>query len=83
MVELRDNAHRGSTAGNGGALSFAVLPSQAVEIGSHITRQIAFLTPICAEHTSALAGEDRLLPTILFKRVFICYEGHFLIFDPR
>ena len=29
------------------------------------------------------AGEDGLLPAALFKRVFISYSDHFVIFDPR
>lgn len=79
----RDDACRGSTAGKGGALSFATLPNQTVKIGSHMTREISFLTPIGPEPPKAIAGEDGLLPTALFKRVFISLADGFVIFDPR
>ena len=79
----RDDARRGSAAGNGAALSFATIPSQTVEIGSHVTRQIAFFRPFGPERPALLAGEDGLLPTILFKRVFISYADHFVMFDPK
>ncbi len=71
-----------SSAGNGRARCFAIMPVQGVKIGSHTTRQIAFLTPINPEHTSAFAGEDGLLPTVLFERIFISYADHFVMFDP-
>ncbi len=79
----RDHAWRGSTAGKGGALSFATLPNQTIKIGSHMTREIAFLTPISPEPPTAIAGEDGLLPTALFKRVFISLADGFVIFNPR
>lgn len=73
---------RGSVTGNGGAVSLAVMQSQYVEIGPHTSLQIAFRTPINAEHAAFPAGEDGLLPTILFKRIFISHSDHFVIFEP-
>jgi hypothetical protein len=78
-----NHARRGSVAGKGGAPMFATMPSQEVQIGSHMTRQIAFLSPISAEHTTARADQDGLLSTAVFKSVFISYADHLVIFDPR
>lgn len=80
---LRDHVRKGGAAGNHAALSFATMPKQVVEIGSHLEREIAFLTPISSQPPTVMAGEDGILPTILFKRVFISYADHFVIFDPR
>jgi hypothetical protein len=78
-----NHARRGSVAGKGGALVLATMPRQNVKIGSHITRQIAFLTPVSTGHKLDKVGEDGLLPTTLFKRVFISYGDHFVMFEPR
>ena len=77
----RNHAQRGNVAGKGAAPLFASMPSQNVEIGQHMTRQIAFLTPINAENQMGRTGMDGLLPTSLFKSVFISYANHFVIFD--
>jgi len=77
----RNHAQRGNVAGRGAAPLFASMPSQHVEIGQHMTRQIAFLTPINAENQMGRNGMDGLLPTALFKSVFISYANHFVIFD--
>jgi len=79
----RDHALRGNVAGKGAAPVFATMPSQKVEIGQHTSRQIAFLTPINAESQMGRDGMDGLLPTSLFKSVFISYADHFVMFDPR
>jgi hypothetical protein len=80
----RNDARRGSVAGKSGPLVLAKLPSQDVKIGSSTTRQIAFLTPISTDHHMVtMPGEDGLLPTMLFRRVFISYLDHFVMFEPR
>jgi hypothetical protein len=79
----RNHAREGNVAGKGGALAFATMPAQEVEIGSHTKRQIAFLTPISEKPAAASNGEDGLLPTTLFNAVFISYSDHFVVFEPR
>ena len=64
-------------------MALTVLPSEEVRIGSRVLREIAFLVPAGAGRRVIGAGEDGLLPTALFKRVFISYSDHFVIFDPR
>lgn len=77
----RTTARRAGVAN--GVLSLAVAPPQEVRIGTRTSRQVAFLTPISMGRKFAKAGEDGLLPTSLFKRVFIGYRDGFVMFDPR
>jgi len=79
----RNHARQGNVAGRGGALSFAIMPTQEVALGSHMTRQIAFLTPISENPAAVNSREDGLLPTTLFNAVFISYSDHFVVFEPR
>lgn len=79
----KNHARQGSVVGGGAAASFAVMPTQQVRIGTRIVRQIAFLTPVNTGCIVAKRGEDGLLPTVLFKRVFISYANQFVIFDPQ
>ena len=80
---LRDRARTGNVAGSGSQMSLTVLPSEEVRIGSRVLREIAFLVPAGTGRRVIGAGEDGLLPTAIFKRVFISYSDHFVIFDPR
>ncbi len=82
MLQPNDTS-LGRVAGKGGPLTFAAMPSQWVKIGAHMTLPIAFQTPINAGRKTATTNEDGLLPTNLFKRVFISCADHFVIFDPR
>jgi len=81
--QQRSHAHRSAVAGNSGAPAFAVMTSQAVKIGPHDTRRIAFLSPISARQEAVRTGEDGLLPTVLFNRVFISCADHFVMFEPQ
>jgi hypothetical protein len=80
---LRDHSRLGSTAGHGTQMAWTPLPSEAVRIGSRVVREVAFFVPASAAGKVVGAGEDGLLPTALFKRVFISYSDHFVILDPR
>lgn len=77
----RSSARRATVAGSG-TLSFVTTPIQTMRIGQHIVRSIAFQTPIATGHALSKVGEDGLLPTSLFKRVFISYADRFVIFEP-
>jgi hypothetical protein len=81
--QQRNHARRSAVAGTGGSPMFAVMTSRAVRIGPHLERQIAFLSPIDARHILARTGEDGLLPTVLFNRIFISCADHFVMFEPR
>ena len=80
---LRDHTRTGAIAGNGSQMALTVLPPEEVRIGSRVARQVAFLIPVSTGRRVIGAGEDGLLPTALFKRVFISYADHFVILDPR
>jgi hypothetical protein len=73
----------GSTAGNAAQVSYAVTPARTVKLTAHRQMEVAFLTPISAGRPIAKAGEDGLLPTTLFSRVFISLADRFVMFDPR
>jgi hypothetical protein len=59
------------------------LPPQVVGIGAHTRTEAAFFTPRDANQHHGRAGTDGLLPTALFRKVFISYVGRFVMFDPR
>jgi hypothetical protein len=79
----RNRALRSQVAGTGAAPVFAAMTSQAVKIGPHLERQIAFLSPISPRQGMVRTGEDGLLPTVLFKRIFISCADHFVMFEPH
>ncbi len=80
---LRGHTRAGNVAGNGSKMPLMALPPEEVRIGSSMARQVAFLVPASTGRKVIGAGEDGLLPTALFKRVFISYADHFVILDPR
>lgn len=60
--------------------TFAALMPQNIHVGNQALHQIAFVTPVTA---GKAVGEkpdvDGVLPTALFRRVFISYADHFAI----
>jgi len=80
---LKVRTRVGSVAGHGPQVALTVLPSEEIRIGSRVVREVAFFVPASATSKVVGAGEDGLLPTALFTRVFISYSDHFVIFDPR
>jgi hypothetical protein len=63
--------------------AFANLPPQQVQIGRHTMSNIGFVTPVRAGNNLPAWGEDGLLPTLLFRRIFICAADHYVVLDPR
>lgn len=76
------NAMRGSVTG-GAVEYFAFMPPQDVRIGEHLVPNVKFAAPVANRRNVGIGGEDGLLPTALFKRVFISHSQHFVIFNPR
>ena len=68
---------------NGAKQSFAVLPPQDIQIGTHSVRQVSFIIPM---NSLGAAGptprEDGLLPTVAFQRVFITCSGGYVALEP-
>ena len=71
-------AHTAGTAQQ----SFAVLPARDVKVGGRILNRISFVTSLSAGQETP-RDEDGLLPTALFRRVFISSADHFVVFDPK
>jgi hypothetical protein len=67
---------------NGVEQAFAILPPQDVEVGSHLVRQISFVTPINSIGNKPTLREDGLLPAMAFQRVFISYGGGYAALAP-
>ena len=62
---------------------FAASEPQIMRIGTRMLRHISFLTPVSVARDMPARGEDGLLPTVIFQRIFICHTDHYVIFDPR
>jgi hypothetical protein len=62
---------------------FVILPPQDVRIGKSLLRDVAFVAPFDTAGNLVLRGEDGLLPTTLFERVFVSYADSFVILDTR
>jgi len=61
---------------------FAVLPPQDMQIGALTFHQISFVTPVTRKDIPRLEV-DGLLPTALFRRVYISYADRFVVLEPR
>jgi hypothetical protein len=61
--------------------AFSVLAAQDLQVGSHSLRQIPFVTPGDAGRTISKADVDGLLPTGLFRRVFVNYSDHYVVLE--
>jgi hypothetical protein len=71
-----------SVAG-GDAIVFNPMAPQEVHIGNKVLSDVTFAAPVASRKNARFAGEDGLLPTSLFKRVFISYRDEFVVLDPH
>ncbi len=78
-----DKTREGSALGRRTSLLFRAMSPRNVIIGTRHLHRITFLTLASSAGTAPRSGEDGLLPTTLFKRVFISNRDRFVIFDPR
>ena len=67
---------------NGAELSFAILPPQDIQIGTHAVRQVSFVVPMNSIGAGPTPREDGLLPTMAFQRVFITCSGAYVSLEP-
>jgi hypothetical protein len=74
---------QGNTIGRQARFLYAYTPERSVRFGRQKEMQIAFATPAINGRLYSKAGEDGILPTTLFHRVFISFASHFVIFDPN
>jgi hypothetical protein len=75
------NEEVGGTVADGD-IRFSRLAPQDVQIGRSRLRQVVFLKPADAQAGPRGTGEDGLLPTSLFRRVFISNHRHYVILNP-
>jgi hypothetical protein len=61
--------------------AFADLPPQDMRIGSRTLSAVPFATPVSRGKDVPNRQADGLLPTMLFRRVFISGSDHFVVFD--
>jgi hypothetical protein len=70
-------------SGDGVKRAFSVLRPQHMRIGPLNFQQISFVVPSGLWQGSPVSQVDGLLPTILFRRVFVSYADHFAVLDPQ
>jgi hypothetical protein len=80
---IRSNQMREGHSVGGGSQSFRALAPEDVRIGTRWLRQVVFVTPGAFGRSAPKPGQDGLLPTSLFHRVFLSYGERFAIFDPE
>ena len=61
---------------------FAVLPPQDMQISTLTLHQVSFVTPAAAGKDVPKLGVDGLLPTALFRRIYISYADRFVVLEP-
>ncbi|HMD21690.1 MAG TPA: aspartyl protease family protein [Alloacidobacterium sp.] len=62
--------------------AYTVLPPQEIHVGLHSFQQISFVAPVAPGKNVPDAGMDGVLPTALFRSIFISYTDHFAVLDP-
>jgi hypothetical protein len=62
--------------------AFADLPAQEMRIGARTVSQVHFVTPVSVGLNIPSRDEDGLLPTLLFKRLYINPDDHFVVIEP-
>jgi len=67
---------------DGTVRTFALLSPQEVRIGNMVLPRVEFATLLGAKHEVQKQEADGLLPTGLFRRVYIGYAGRFVILVP-
>jgi hypothetical protein len=61
---------------------FSIVPPQEMEIGRLTFHRISFVTPAATRKDIPKVEVDGLLPTVLFRRVYISYADRFVILEP-
>ena len=65
---------------DGAERAFAVLPPQDMQIGTLTFHRISFVTPVTRKDIPKLEV-DGLLPTAIFRCVYISYADHFVVLE--
>lgn len=62
--------------------AFAVLARQEVQIGPHTLHEVPFVMPVSTTANIPHPEVDGLLPTALFRRVYVNYAHHYAVLEP-
>ena len=81
MPSIMDNRPLVRATSMGAARTYQALKPADVKIGSRWLRQVVFATP--TERLTVQHGQDGLLPTSLFQRVFLSYAELYAMLDPK
>jgi len=79
---ILDQAARRSGSASKAQQAFAVLPPQDMRIGARTVSQVHFVTPVNIGLSIPTRDEAGLIPTVLFKRVYINHAEHFAVIEP-
>jgi len=60
---------------------FSIVPPQEMEIGKLIFHRISFVTPAATRKDIPKVEVDGLLPTVLFRRLYISYSDRFVVLE--
>jgi hypothetical protein len=71
-----------SRSADGVERAFTVLPPQDMQIGILAFRQISFVSLADTGKDVPKVKVDALLPTVLFRRVYISYADRFVVLEP-
>ncbi len=67
---------------DGAEHGFAVLPAKDLRIEGNRVQEVSFIIPTTTAADVPQVAFDGLLPTSLFKRIFISYSGRYAVIDP-
>src|SRR5579859_5509174 len=68
---------------NGQQQWLVTLPPQEIKIGGDYRSEVSFLTMRSGQKVSRVAAYDGLLPTGLFRSIFVSRNGEFAVLDPN
>lgn len=70
------------TIGSGAEQSFGVMETPDLQIGKHRFRRVPFVTPMDTKADVPQIEEDGLLPTVLFRSIFISSRHGYVVIEP-
>lgn len=62
--------------------AYVVLPPKDIQVGPHRLQHVSFVAPAVKSDAIPRSGIDGMLPTALFRSVFISYEDRFAVLEP-
>jgi Aspartyl protease len=82
-LQLSHNVFLRGSGVDGEQRIFSALPPQDMKIGSLQLSRVPFFSLAGVQKDARVKGFDGVLPTGLFRRVFIDYADHFAVLEPK